>query len=99
VHWFELEWDEEPDVDGEYGPYFQSQWLDLYQQYIEILKSNGFSYEKEGGLYLKVSYYSQVTQNLIRCNVIWEEEKDFVIIGSNSKTVFHLVNVINDISI
>jgi glutamyl-tRNA synthetase len=31
LHWLELDWDEGPEVGGEYGPYFQSQRLDIYR--------------------------------------------------------------------
>ena len=32
LRWLGLEWDEGPDVGGNYGPYYQSQRLDLYHQ-------------------------------------------------------------------
>lgn len=31
LHWLELDWDEGPEVGGEYGPYFQSRRLDIYR--------------------------------------------------------------------
>ncbi|MDR2779277.1 MAG: glutamate--tRNA ligase [Puniceicoccales bacterium] len=98
LHWLGLNWDEGPDVGGECGPYFQSQRSDIYQKYIEVLKKSGLSYEKDGALYFKVSHKPQVIHDLIRGNVIREEEKDFVIVRSNGKPVFHLVNVVDDIS-
>jgi glutamyl-tRNA synthetase len=33
--WLGFRWDEGPDVGGPYGPYFQSERLDLYQRYAE----------------------------------------------------------------
>ena len=32
LHWLGLDWDEGPDVGGDFGPYVQSQRLDLYRQ-------------------------------------------------------------------
>ena len=32
LRWLGLEWDEGPGVEGNYGPYYQSQRLDLYHQ-------------------------------------------------------------------
>src|SRR5271157_5474832 len=32
VRWLGLDWDEGPEVGGEYGPYFQSQRLPFYRQ-------------------------------------------------------------------
>ncbi|RPI13269.1 MAG: glutamate--tRNA ligase [Ignavibacteriae bacterium] len=39
-----LEYDEGPEIGGEYGPYFQSQRLDIYKKYIEQLLSQGDAY-------------------------------------------------------
>ncbi len=33
LHWLGLDWDEGPEMGGDYGPYFQSERLDLYQHY------------------------------------------------------------------
>ncbi|MDR1528026.1 MAG: glutamate--tRNA ligase [Puniceicoccales bacterium] len=98
LHWLGLYWDEGPDIGGEYGPYFQSQRSDVYRKYIEILRDGGFTYEQDGALYFKVSHGPQVIHDLIRGDVSREEEKDFVIVRSNGKPVFHLVNVVDDIS-
>ncbi|MBE7705769.1 MAG: glutamate--tRNA ligase [Cyanobacteria bacterium SIG30] len=40
-----LNWDEGPDVGGEYGPYTQSERFDLYPKYAQILLEKGFAYE------------------------------------------------------
>jgi glutamyl-tRNA synthetase len=36
--WIDLTWQEGPDVGGEYGPYWQSQRQDIYDQYYKILE-------------------------------------------------------------
>ncbi|MCI1272981.1 MAG: glutamate--tRNA ligase [Clostridiaceae bacterium] len=40
-----LNWDEGPDVGGDYGPYTQSQRFDIYPKYAQILLDKGFAYE------------------------------------------------------
>jgi glutamyl-tRNA synthetase len=41
LRWLGLNWDEGPDIGGPYGPYFQSQRLDIYLKYIDrLLKEN-----------------------------------------------------------
>jgi len=40
-----LNWDEGPDVGGDYGPYTQSQRFDIYPKYIQQLLDKGFAYE------------------------------------------------------
>ena len=50
--WLGIDWDEGPSPDnplgdqmGQYGPYFQSQRLELYNKYIDSLLQSGFAYE------------------------------------------------------
>jgi glutamyl-tRNA synthetase len=45
LRWLGLDWDEGPDVGGEYKPYFQSERLDLYRNYARQLLDNGFAYK------------------------------------------------------
>lgn len=44
LRWLGLDWDEGPEVGGEFGPYFQSQRLDIYNQYIQQLLESGHAY-------------------------------------------------------
>ena len=44
LKWMGLDWDEGPDVGGDYGPYYQSQRLELYRQSAEHLISQGDAY-------------------------------------------------------
>ncbi|MBA7466934.1 Glutamate--tRNA ligase [subsurface metagenome] len=44
LRWLGLDWDEGPEVGGEYGPYFQSQRLDKYQAVARQLVEQGDAY-------------------------------------------------------
>jgi glutamyl-tRNA synthetase len=44
LRWLGLEWDEGPDADGGYGPYFQTQRADTYVRALESLKRSGHAY-------------------------------------------------------
>ncbi|MFC2051316.1 glutamate--tRNA ligase [Chloroflexota bacterium] len=44
LRWLVLDWDEGPEVSGSYGPYFQSQRLELYREAAERLISQGDAY-------------------------------------------------------
>jgi glutamyl-tRNA synthetase len=44
LRWLGLEWDEGPEVGGGYGPYYQSQRLDIYQEYAQQLVDSGHAY-------------------------------------------------------
>ncbi|MFN8454190.1 MAG: glutamate--tRNA ligase, partial [Anaerolineae bacterium] len=39
-----LEWDEGPEAGGDYGPYYQTERLDIYQQHIQTLLDAGHAY-------------------------------------------------------
>ncbi len=76
-----LNWDEGPDVGGNYGPYTQSERFDIYPKYVQELLDKGFAYEcfctpeeleaeKEEATANKKAYvYSKKCENLT------EEEK------------------------
>jgi glutamyl-tRNA synthetase len=44
LRWLGLDWDEGPEVEGKFGPYFQSQRLKLYQQAAKRLVEQGDAY-------------------------------------------------------
>ena len=44
LRWLGIDWDEGPEVDGPFGPYYQSQRADLYEAAAEKLIADGFAY-------------------------------------------------------
>jgi glutamyl-tRNA synthetase len=44
LRWLGIEWDEGPEKGGEYGPYLQSERLELYQRYAQKLIDEGKAY-------------------------------------------------------
>jgi glutamyl-tRNA synthetase len=44
LRWLNLDWDEGPEVGGPYGPYFQSERLDLYREHADVLLAKGAAY-------------------------------------------------------
>jgi len=44
LRWLGLDWDEGPEVGGAYGPYLQSQRLDIYAKYAQQFLDTGFAY-------------------------------------------------------
>jgi glutamyl-tRNA synthetase len=45
LSWLGLDWDEGPNINGDYGPYYQMQRLDLYKQYADKLIQSGHAYK------------------------------------------------------
>ncbi|HZZ59026.1 MAG TPA: glutamate--tRNA ligase family protein [Opitutaceae bacterium] len=98
MRWLGLDWDEGPGVGGKFGPYRQSERGDIYREYLDRLKATGRTYEKEGATYFRISDEPQVIDDAIRGRVERKEEKDFVIVRSDGSPVFHVVNVIDDLT-
>ena len=44
LHWLGLDWDEGPEIGGEFGPYRQTERLDIYQKYIDWLVENDHAF-------------------------------------------------------
>ena len=54
MRWLGMDWDEGPEVGGEYGPYFQSQRGDIYQEYLKKLEAAGRTHELDGAIYFRL---------------------------------------------
>lgn len=54
MRWLGLDWDEGPEVGGEYGPYFQSERQPIYDEYLKKLEDAGRTYEKDGAIWFKL---------------------------------------------
>jgi glutamyl-tRNA synthetase len=98
LRWLGLDWDEGPQAGGAFGPYRQSERSEIYREYLARLEAAGRTYEKEGATFFRISGQPQVIDDAIRGRVERTEEKDFVIVRSDGKPVFHLVNVVDDIA-
>ncbi|MFH2034122.1 MAG: glutamate--tRNA ligase [Candidatus Margulisiibacteriota bacterium] len=44
MEWLGLDWDEGPKADGNYGPYLQTERLDIYKKHIDLLLQEGKAY-------------------------------------------------------
>ncbi len=54
LRWLGLNWDEGPEADDKYGPYFQSMRGAIYKEYLAKLFAAGRAYEKDGAVYFKL---------------------------------------------
>ena len=108
--WLGLNWDEGPAGNdpagpsrGDCGPYFQSQRGDIYSRRVEELKEKGVAYEDDGAIRFRMQREPVTIPDLICGDVVREltdreeVQPDFVIVRSDGKPVFHLVNVVDDI--
>ena len=110
LRWLGLDWDEGPATNdpvggsiGECGPYYQSQRADIYARRIDELKAKDLVYEEEGALRFRMQREPVAIPDLICGDVVREltdreeAQPDFVVVRSDGKPVFHLVNVVDDI--
>ena len=54
MKWMGMDWDEGPEVGGDYGPYFQSKRQSIYDEYLKKLTDAGRTYEKDGAIWFKL---------------------------------------------
>ncbi len=47
LRWLNITWDEGPDKGGDYGPYIQSDRLDIYHTHVQTLLKRGVAYKSE----------------------------------------------------
>ena len=110
LRWMGLDWDEGPvsgdamrESRGDLGPYFQSQRGEIYKRRIKELVDNDLAYEHEGAIKFRMTRNPVKIPDLVAGDVVRkltdreEVDPDFVIVRSDGKPVFHLVNVIDDI--
>ena len=103
LRWLGLDWDEGPEIGGEYGPYFQSERLKHYQGAADRLIESGHAYrfEDERGSAVKFSMPadgSTVVSDVIRGRVEFDNSliDDFVILKSDGFPTYHLASVADD---
>ncbi|MCF7668846.1 MAG: glutamate--tRNA ligase [Verrucomicrobia bacterium] len=110
LKWLGMDWDEGPVTGdaseqgkGEYGPYYQSQRMDIYRRRVEELKARGYAYDSDGAVKFKMTREPVVFDDIVVGRVRREltdreaASPDFVIVRSDGMPVFHLVNVIDDL--
>lgn len=101
LKWLGLNWDEGPDIGGEFGPYQQSERTKFYRAALERLLTEKKAYQEPGSAAVKLKVNSQevVFNDLIRGRVKVHSDTwggDFVIARSLNDPVFHLAVVVDD---
>ncbi|MEI6675645.1 MAG: glutamate--tRNA ligase family protein [Verrucomicrobiota bacterium] len=102
MDWLGLNWDEGPQVGGNYGPYFQSERKEIYDAWFDKLCGAGRVYEDAGAWRFRFER-KPVTMNDLVCGEVtidYRDESntpDMVIRRSDGSYVFHFVNVVDDL--
>lgn len=99
LKWLEIEPDEGPLVGGEYGPYVQSQRLDIYHKYADQLLNSGDAYKEDGAIRFKTKTEGVTSWNdLVHGKIEFANDSfgDFVMIKSDGYPTYHFAHVIDD---
>lgn len=107
MKWLGLDWDEGPDKGGAFGPYRQSERINLYKKYAQQLLDSGHAYEQDGAIFFKVPTGEKVAFNDVvygHIEVISENTsvnqdgsiKDLVIIKRDGMPTYNFAVVIDD---
>ena len=91
--------DEGPQQGGQYGPYIQTQRLDIYQKYTQKLLESAHAYESEGAIRIKMPKTGFTNwKDLIQGKISYpnKEIDDKVLMKSNGIPTYHLAFVIDD---
>lgn len=91
--------DEGPRSGGNYGPYIQTERLDIYQKYVKQLLDKGVAYEDEGAIRIRMpkegySTWHDMVQGKI--SIPNKEMDDKVLMKSDGIPTYHLAVVVDD---
>ena len=91
--------DEDPQKGGPFGPYVQTQRLDIYQKYVQRLLAKGAAYEDGGAIRIKMpkdgyTVWHDLVQGKI--SIPNQEVDDKVLLKSDGVPTYHLAAMIDD---
>lgn len=98
LEWLGLKWDEGPDKEGKYGPYKQSERLNIYKKEVQKLLDNKMAYEDEGAIRFNNPAKDISWKDLIRGDVKFPGDQitDFVIIKSDGYPTYNFAVMVDD---
>ena len=107
MRWMGLDWDEGPDVGGAFGPYRQSERLDLYRSHAEELLNQGVAYEEDGAVLYRIPaglrlgfedrVYGRIEVDSAKASVNQDGSiKDIVILKRDGMPTYNYAVVVDD---
>lgn len=99
LRWLGLDWDEGPDKGGPYGPYRQSERLEIYRAFAEELLERGLAYREGQAIVFRVPFGVRVAFNDVVYGPIEmksETYKDIVLIKSDGMPTYNFAVVVDD---
>ena len=98
LSWLGFTWNEGPNIGGKYGPYRQSERLDIYTKYSKKLLDRGLAYKDEGAIRFKNPQIDISWKDLIRGEITFPGDQitDFVIIKSDGYPTYNFAVAVDD---
>lgn len=100
LKWLGINWEEGPDIGGDFGPYRQAERADLHVEAVNKMLATGAAYKDEDGtIRMPYNCTEVVVEDLICGNCVFTKEAlgpDLVILRANGTATFHLANVVDD---
>lgn len=99
LRWLGLVWNEGPDVEGDYGPYRQSERSSYHRQALQRLLDEDKAYRDDGAVKLRVEPQAVSFVDAVRGDVTTHSDSwggDFVIARRDDAPLFHLAVVVDD---
>ncbi|MDR3332257.1 MAG: glutamate--tRNA ligase [Synergistaceae bacterium] len=107
LRWLGLDWDEGPDKGGGFGPYRQSERMELYRKYADELLDGGLAYRENGAVLFRIregldlllddAIYGEIKIRSEKSSVTPDGTvKDIVIIKSDGMPTYNYAVVIDD---
>jgi glutamyl-tRNA synthetase len=102
LRWLELNWDEGPQVGGDFGPYFQSERNEIYERHLKKLQDAGHIFEDAGALRFRSPREHVMVDDLVCGKIDFDltnpgTHPDMTIRRPDGSWIFHFVNVVDDI--
>ncbi len=98
--WLGFEFDEGPNTGGDFGPYRQSERIDLYKKYSQELLEKGQAFDDEGAVRFKTTKVGETawTDLVGSKKIIFPNntQEDFVIMKSDGYPTYNFANVVDD---
>jgi glutamyl-tRNA synthetase len=102
LRWLGLDWDEGPQVGGDFGPYFQSERNAIYEKHLATLEAKGLVYEDEGAIRFRSPRKTVHVDDIVCGKIAFDMSNplthpDMTIRRPDGSWIFHFVNVVDDI--
>ena len=102
LRWLGLDWDEGPQVGGNFGPYFQSERNEIYERHLGKLEVGGHLFEENGAIRFRSPREHVVVDDVVCGKIDFdltnpETHPDLTLRRPDGSWIFHFVNVVDDI--